>query len=197
MRLKPLVLFGTAVAGAAGLLAGSQTWVSFALDGPSPTETVTGHDVNAALTPIFIAMIAAALALTIAGPVFRRILGALVALLGAGATALTIGVLANPLAALAGRITELTGISGDRSTAAVSALEVAFWGYLSAAAGVAAVVLGLVILVTSGRWAAAGRKYDGAEAPKRSGGAPDRISDWDALSEGGDPTDSDEPNPSA
>lgn len=195
MRVKSIALFGAVVAGAAGLLAGSQTWVSFMLDGTHSLETVTGHDVNAALTPVFIAIMAAALALTIAGPVFRRVLGVLVTLLGAGAVALSMVVLANPLAALAGKITELTGISGSSNTSVVTWSSVSGWGYLSVVAGVLALVIGLVVLVTAGRWAAAGRKYAapaaGGQTAGASGGAPDRISDWDALSDGGDPTDID------
>uniref|UniRef100_UPI003A8A6196 Trp biosynthesis-associated membrane protein n=1 Tax=Leucobacter sp. BZR 635 TaxID=3378705 RepID=UPI003A8A6196 len=53
-----------------------------------------------------------------------------------------------------------------------------------------------VVLIFGGRWKAAGRKYEsgGAQAKQRSATAPtdDRISDWDALSDGGDPTDFDE-----
>ncbi|GAB2559219.1 Trp biosynthesis-associated membrane protein [Leucobacter ruminantium] len=191
MRIKPVALGGIAIAGAAGLLAGSQTWISFMLEGTHSLETVTGHDVNAALSPVSIAIVAAALALTIAGPVFRRVLGALVALLGVGAAALSIGVLANPVAALSGRVTELTGITGANGGAAVTWHQTAVWAYVSVAAGALALVLGATVVVTAARWTAGGRKYDAAARAETAGGGPDRISDWDALSEGGDPTASD------
>ena len=96
MRAKLLSLGGIAVAGGVGLMAGAQPWVSFMLDGTHELVPVTGHEVNPALSPVAIALVAAALALTIAGPVFRRVLGGLVVLLGAGLVALTAGVIAKP-----------------------------------------------------------------------------------------------------
>lgn len=190
MRAKPLTLGGVALAGAAALIAGSQTWVSFMLDGTHSVETVTGHAANAALTPVAVALIAAALALTIAGRVFRRVLGALVALLGAGLAALSGGVIADPLGAAGTRITELTGIAGGAAGSEVLWSDVSAWGWVSALAGALAVLLGMVVLLLSGRWGAAGRKYDASpKVREASTGAPDRILDWDSLSEGTDPSD--------
>ena len=189
MRPKPLTIAGVALTGALGLLAGSQTWISFMLDGTHSLETVGGHDVNSAVSPIAIAIVAAALALTIAGPVFRRVLGVLVALLGGGLAALTISVLAQPLDAISGTITELTGISGSATTSLVVWSQVSAWVWVCVVAGVLAAALGIVVAVFGGRWASGGRKYDAA--PRSGGadsGAPDRISDWDALSQGDDPS---------
>ncbi|MBL3700144.1 Trp biosynthesis-associated membrane protein [Leucobacter luti] len=188
MRAKLLSLGGVAIAGGGALLAGAQPWVSFMLDGTHEVVAVTGHEINAALSPVAIALVAAALALTIAGPVFRRVLGALVALLGAGLIALSVDIVTAPLSAVSGRITEITGIVGGASTSMVVWSQLSVWAWVSIAAGAVAVLLGLVVLVFGGRWAAGGRKYDttGATAP-RSGGT-DRISDWDALSDGDDPT---------
>jgi uncharacterized membrane protein (TIGR02234 family) len=190
MRAKLAVLSGVALSGAAALMAGSQTWVSFMLDGTHTVETVTGNAANAALAPVSVALIAAALALTIAGRVFRRVLGALVALLGAGLVALTGGVLADPLGAAGGRITELTGIAGGAAGSAVLWSDTSVWGWVCVLAGVLAVVLGAIVLLFSGRWGSAGRKYDSAPTVAgTAGGAPDRISDWDSLSDGTDPSD--------
>ncbi|WP_240422904.1 Trp biosynthesis-associated membrane protein [Leucobacter sp. wl10] len=184
-----MTLFGIALSGAAALLAGSQTWISFTLAGTEKVETVTGHEANAALSPISIAMFAAALALTIAGPVFRRVLGLLVALLGAGLVALTSGVIAAPVAAVSSRITELTGIAGEAAGASVAWSSVSAWAWVSVAAGVAAILLGAIVLLFSGRWRSAGRKYDSdRRAPGGDGAEPDRISEWDSLSRGEDPS---------
>jgi hypothetical protein len=61
---------------------------------------------------------------------------------------------------------------------------------VSVLAGVLAVVLGAIVLLFSGRWGSAGRKYDSAPTVAgTAGGAPDRISDWDSLSDGTDPSD--------
>ena len=188
MSPKLLSLGGIAIVGGAGLLAGAQTWVSFMLDGTHDIEPVTGHALNPALSPVAIAIVAAALALTIAGPVFRRVLGVLVALLGAGLVALTLNVVQAPLAAVSGRITEITGIAGGASTTMVVWSQVSAWVWVSLAAGLLAALLGVLVVLTGGRWATGGRKYDSGAATKSRGGAPDRISDWDALSDGDDPT---------
>ncbi|GAA1614045.1 Trp biosynthesis-associated membrane protein [Leucobacter chromiireducens] len=188
MSPKLLSLSGIAIVGGAGLLAGAQAWVSFMLDGTHDIEKVTGHALNPALSPVAIAIVAAALALTIAGPIFRRVLGVLVALLGVGLAALTINVLQAPLSAVSGRITELTGIAGGASTTMVVWSQVSVWAWVSLAAGVLAALLGVLVAITGGRWVTGGRKYDAGSAAKSRGGAPDRISDWDALSDGDDPT---------
>ncbi|QIK64489.1 Trp biosynthesis-associated membrane protein [Leucobacter viscericola] len=189
MRAKPLILLGIAATGAASLLAGSQTWVSFMLEGVHKVETVPGQDINPALTPLALALVAAALALTIAGTVFRRVLGVLVALLGAGSAALTWSALASPLSAISGKVTELTGITGSASASAIVWSEVSPWGYVTLVLGIVAALLGIAVVVWGGRWGTAGRKYDAErkrQDPKSEG--PDRISDWDSLSEGDDPT---------
>lgn len=189
MRAKLLSLGGIAVAGGVGLMAGAQPWVSFMLDGTHELVPVTGHEINAALSPVAIALVAAALALTIAGPVFRRVLGGLVTLLGAGLVALTAGVIAAPLTAVTSTVTELTGISGTAATAAVVWSQLSVWAWVSVVAGAVAALIGLLIVLFGGRWATGGRKYDtGAAAKKRADGGTDRISDWDALSDGDDPT---------
>ena len=186
MRAKLLSLLGVAIVGGVALLAGSQTWVSFMLDGEHSVHTASGHDVNPALSPIAIAIVAAALALTIAGPVFRRVLGVLVALLGAGSVALTVGVVSAPLAAVSGKITEMTGLTGGADSVVWS--EVSVWPWVTLLAGAFAVMFGILILITAGKWAQGGRKYDSSAPASKEAGKPDRISDWDALSDGDDPT---------
>lgn len=197
MKSKPLLLLGVAAAGGLVLFAGSQTWVSFMLAGSHAAEAVTGHSINAALSPIAIAIVAAALTLTIAGKAFRRVLGGIVALLGVGAAVLAGSALASPLAAVGGRITELTGIAGGADANDVVWHQVSPWAWAVAGAGIGAALLGAVVAVVSGGWGMAGRKYEAAaagQADRRgrddTGADPsaDRISDWDALSEGDDPS---------
>lgn len=189
MRAKPLILLGIAATGAASLLAGSQTWVSFMLEGIHSAEVVPGQDINPALTPLALALVAAALALTIAGAVFRRVLGVLVALLGFGTAALTWSALASPLSAVSGKVTELTGISGNASESAIVWSQVSPWAYVNLVLGIVAVLLGIAVVIWGGRWVSAGRKYDAeTQANAAHSDAPDRISDWDAMTAGDDPT---------
>lgn len=189
MRTKPLILLGIAASGAVSLLAGSQTWVSFMLEGIHSTEVVPGQDINPALTPLALALVAAALALTIAGTVFRRVLGVLVALLGLATAALTWSALATPLGAVSGKVTELTGISGNGSESAIVWSQVSPWAYATLMLGIVATLLGVAVVVWGGRWVSAGRKYDAEAQPGTAqSDEPDRISDWDAMTAGDDPT---------
>lgn len=191
MRSKLLLLGGIVLAGALALLGGSQTWITFLLDGSHSVETITGHGSNPALSPIAIALIAAALALTIAGPVFRRVLGLLVVLLGGGVIALASGVLVAPLAVASGRITELTGLIGAADANEVLWVQISGWIWVTVIAGIAAVLLGVGVTLFSGGWATAGKKYESAGAAGSAGTtaiASDRISEWDALSQGEDPS---------
>ena len=91
MRSKLWLLAGVAVSGAVALYGATQVWVTLLLaDGAAAFDRleVTGQQLNQSLSPIALAALAAALALTIAGPAFRRVLGVLVALLGAGVAAI-------------------------------------------------------------------------------------------------------------
>lgn len=195
MRAKPLTLGIIALAGAVALGAGSQPWISIALD-DGTSQTPTGYEINAALSPIAIALVAAALALSIAGPVFRRVLGVLVAGLGAGATALALTAASDPVSAMTARVTELTGLAGHAGLASVLEYSLTPWSFVTAGAGVLAACAGLFVIFVSGKWATAGRKYEASPAkdPARS---RDRISDWDSLSDGEDPTEAEPDAPSA
>ncbi|MHA3684594.1 Trp biosynthesis-associated membrane protein [Leucobacter sp. HY1910] len=186
MRAKPLTLGVIAIAGAVALGAGSQPWIEIALEGGA-AETPSGYDLNAALSPVAIAVVAAALALSIAGPVFRRVLGVLVAGLGAGITALSVTAASDPVQAMTARVTELTGLAGHAGLASVLDYSLTPWSFVTAGAGVLAACAGIVVIFVSGRWAVAGRKYEASPA-KDPEASRDRISDWDSLSEGEDPT---------
>lgn len=188
VRGKTLLLGGIAVAGALVLLGGSRDWITFLLQGSHSVEAITGHQVNAALSPIAIAIVVAALALTIAGAVFRRVLGILVALLGGGGIAIASGAVVAPLASAAGRVTELTGIVQGPGDAELVWVQVSAWAWVTIVAGVAAMLFGLAVTLFSGSWGAAGRRYGSQAESAKAEQRGDRISDWDALSQGEDPS---------
>ncbi len=188
------LLAGIALGAVLAVIGATQTWVTLTLrEGAAAVDqlVVTGHDLNASLSPLAIAVLAAALALTIAGRVFRWVLGALVALLGAGIVAVSYGVLAQPVTAASGRIAEITAISGDAQLDLITASEVTSWPWVTVAAGAALVLLGVLVLVLGGRWRRAGRKYESGAArtaAARGNEEHDRISDWEMLSGGEDPS---------
>ena len=192
MRSKLWLLAGIALAGALALYGATQVWVALSLaSGAAASERleVTGQQLNQSLSPIAIAALASALALTIAGPAFRRLLGALVVLLGAGISAIAISVLRDPQSAATGRLAEATGLAGSAQADLVTAVDVSLFAVSTLAAGLALAVLGLLVLLLAGRWRSAGRKYDtDAARSSSSGGEPDRISDWEAMNDGQDPS---------
>ncbi len=196
--LSKLPLLGAvALSGGLALVAATQPWATIVLvEGAAAAGAlqVSGQDLNASLSPVAIAALAAALALTIAGKIFRRVLGILVAALGAGAIAVAVGVLADPVGAAAGRIAEITAISGADQLALVQSSALSVWPLVTAIAGGALIVFGLLVVILSGRWGTAGRKYESrtdVDVAERAATEPDRISDWERQSDGEDPSEVD------
>ncbi len=192
MRSKLWLVCGVAVAGGLALYGATQVWVTLSLAAGAAASgwlEVTGQQVNQSLSPVAIAALAAALALTIAGRVFRRLLGVLVLLLGAGIAAIAVSVVRDPGAAVAGRLAEATGLEGPSQTDLVTSLMVSPLVAVTVAAGAALVLLGLLILFLGGRWRTGGRRYEADSGRARVvADEPDRISDWEALNDGDDPT---------
>lgn len=192
---KSLVLLAVVLAAVVALLSSVQTWVDIKFfSGVASVESLatTGQDLSPALTLIALAGLASALVLTIAGPVFRRIIGVLIVLLGAGLTAIAVLTLANPLGGARGSIETVTGISGEAQYGLVRATVVTAWPTIAALCGFVLVVAGLWVVIFGARWKSGGRKYESGEntgrSAQRESGRSDRISDWDALSDGDDPT---------
>ena len=194
-RSKSILLLGIGLAAVVALAATTQPWVTLTLaEGASAADSlsVTGQQTNPSLSPVAIAVLASALALTIAGPVLRRIMGALVALLGVGISAMAIAPLADPLAAAAGSLAEVTGIAGTAQADLVVAVSQSPFIPLTLGAGIALILLGILVIVFAGRWRSAGRRYQSSadRASEGRAGAQDRISEWDEMSQGIDPTSS-------
>lgn len=180
-----LMLAGVALNGL--IFAGwTQQWLSVELQS-GPVLRVDGDVAAPAVSTLALTGLALIGALAIAGPVFRVVLGALQALLGA-----TIGLsaglaIAGPVAASSAAVTKATGIAGDSSVAAlVASAGVGAWPYLTLAAAALLVVLGVLTVAWARRWPASSRKYSAVRTEAVASG--DAILDWDALSSGDDPT---------
>nr|WP_243752162.1 Trp biosynthesis-associated membrane protein [Leucobacter weissii] len=191
------MLLAIALAAALALAAATQPWVVVSFtEGSAAFDwlELTGQQLNPSLSPIALAGLAAALALTIAGPVFRRVLGALVLLLGAGLAALGVFSLIDPRGGVSWSVSEVTGITGDAQYGVIRDVTATSWPSAAVAAGAVIALLGVAVLLLGGRWKAGGRRFRSDERPPapESGREPDRISDWDALSGGDDPTRSQE-----
>jgi uncharacterized membrane protein (TIGR02234 family) len=191
-RLKLVtVLVGVLLAGV-GLLTWTQPWFRVVVESPQSGQldlTVAGSPVSA----LSLAALALVGALTIAGRVFRVVLGLLQVALGAS-VALTAGTaLADPVRASGSAVTDATGVDGQDSLRALVASTAATpWPWVALVVGVLAALLGVAIVVTSGAWPQAGRKYTATRLVPADP-TSDPSATWDSLSVGDDPTDPDEP----
>ena len=175
-----LVLAGLALGGLV-LLTWTRNWVTVRLVDQSEL-VVPGQAAAPVLSTLGIAVLALSAALTIAGPVLRRVLGAVQVLIGLATVFAAIAVLADPIGASTSTITAATAVAGPESVAAlVSSAATELWPSLAGIAGVLLVVVGAAVLITAGRWSPATRKYESDRGIDTSSAGA-----WDALSEGSD-----------
>ncbi|WP_213814724.1 Trp biosynthesis-associated membrane protein [Glaciihabitans sp. dw_435] len=188
LRLRTILLI--IVLGALTLLATTQKW--WTIHVPTKALDVVGTAAAPALAALALSSFALAAALTIAGPVFRIILGVLEIVLGATALFSSLTSISSPADASSSLITASTGVAGDKSVAAlVESVDFTWWPWLAIVSAVLTILVGLFILVSFRRWPMASRKYQAVRLDDPS--APrDSVGDWDALSGGDDPT-SDQP----
>jgi len=192
-RLRAVLLGATALLAALVLLAWSQPWFSLTLapgTGDGAALVVRGDAAASGLVPLALTTLALVAALALAGPVFRVVLGVLEALVGACIVAVTVVSLSDPIAASASAVTELTGVSGHDSVVdLVDEVAVTPWPVVAIVLGAAVVLVGGFVVATASRWPVSGRKYNRTRAEPVDEAAPaDPIAEWDALSDGDDPT---------
>lgn len=192
---KVLLLAVLALSGLLALLIGMQAWIDVAfLPGVATVEqlTVTGQQASGTLTLVALAVLASVLVLTIAGLIFRRVLGVLIVLLGSGLVVIGIRALQVPAESARAQIEAVSGIGGAGQSELISAITVSAWPIVAAALGVVIALAGVCIVAVSGGWKSGGQKYEasgtGTTPKKNSDAEPDRISDWESLSDGDDPT---------
>ncbi|NRD25982.1 Trp biosynthesis-associated membrane protein [Frigoribacterium sp. VKM Ac-2836] len=191
-RLKlTTILTGIVLAGL-GLLSWTQDWFHVVVASPQGGELsldVAGDVAGAPLSALSLASLALFGALTIAGRVFRVVLGVLQVALGASVVLTTSTALADPVRASGSAVTTATGVDGtDSIRSIVSSVEPTAWPWLGLAAGVLAALLGIATVLLSGAWPRATRKYSATRLVVADPSA-DPAAAWDALSSGDDPTD--------
>ncbi len=188
-RERFIVVLGAVTAGAGAVLASTQTFATASVAGVRAPVVVAGQQVAPALAPLGIVALALALALTIAGPIARLVLGAVLVLLGAGIVVSTFPSLLDPAAGTLGAIRAASGVTDIGPL--VGARSGTGWPALGVIAGTVAALLGAVVLIRGRRWTTGGRRFR-AEAPTRISTNPigtNPIEEWDALTKGTDPTD--------
>lgn len=178
----------TVVLGIAGTLAGSAaTW--FAAPVPSVVAmddiAVTGSTASPVIGALVLVSAAAVLAQLLARGVVARAMGAVVALAGAGAAIAALMALGDRESIVQRAASAATGVptlAGD--------LETSAWPYVTVGGALVLLVGGALLTMVAPRSAAApGDRYTRKPANTRAPSASDSpIDDWDALSEGRDPS---------
>lgn len=182
-RLKLLVIVAAALFGGLILIAWTQQWFVLTLTS-GQSLPVAGQVAAPALSALGLASLALAAALSIAGRVFRVVLGVVEVLIGALVAASAIAALSDPVTASVATVTAAVGESGvDAVAALVASVSVGAWACLAVAFGALSALVGIAVLATTTRWPGQTRKYETGPAD-----AATPAGTWDALSEGRDPT---------
>ena len=192
-RARSLAVVGMLGVGAVSVISSTQTWIDVTLsDGAQQPLAVAGSDAIPVLTPLSLAVLALAAALSIVGPVMRYILAALaLAIAGIVGVATAQLLFTMPVSATAATVAEATGISGgDAAADLVASMVLTPWPAVTLLAQILLAAAAAFTLVTARRWqGSAGRKYrTAAEAPADGSRPHDAIDSWDDLSRGDDPT---------
>jgi hypothetical protein len=186
-RLKSLAILAGLAISAVLLLTWTQVWVVLELTDGARLEA-SGEVASPAIAALGLAGLAAAAALSLAGPVFRRILGVLQVAVAGTAVIATIPAISDPIGASAAVVTDATGVSGAESVSAlVSSAMLTAWPFVALIAGILGTALGVFIVVSASRWPQSGRKYQSIRLQDADDNSA--VDDWDALSDGQDPTD--------
>lgn len=165
----------------------TQPWFTLQLTDGSAI-LVAGDVAAPALTALALSGLALAGALTIAGVLFRVVLGVLQILLGGLVITSAALAIADPVSAGAAAITATTGVAGVESLAGlVASVVMSALPATALGTGVALVVVGGLTVVFARRWPTASRRFSAGQS---NTGGPERsaIGDWDALTGGEDPT---------
>ncbi len=198
-RVKSTTLLAIVAVSALTLLAWTQSWFTVALSGADTSKTsiaVAGSVAAPALSALSLAGLALAAALAISGPALRMLFGVLELAIGAGVVVSSLVAIGSPVAASASAVTRVTGLSGSASVAhLVTSVSQSAWPWVAVVFGVIAAALGTVVLLTARRWPGSAGRYQSVrsgesrgESPAEGTKSPDRVSDWDELSGGSDPT---------
>ena len=189
-RLKASLLISGVVLAGLALLAWTQPWVAIDLS-DGRTLVVSGDRAAGAVSALALTCLVLNGALSIASHIFRLVLGALEALIGATLVLVSSLALGSPVTASAAALSEATGVSGNDSLGTlVASVSVTGWPWVSVAAGALLVALGVAVLASAARWPGSGRKYGAVRMQTLDGVTADasNIDAWDALSRGDDPT---------
>lgn len=189
-RIKSLVIVIGLALSVLALICWTQPWFTLSLSGDSfaaHTITVQGDQAAPGLPALTLAGLALIAALTLAGNVFRRVLGVLEVLIGASIVLAAVVALSDPVTASAKLVTKATGVSGEVSvTSLVTSVGQTPWPWIAAILGGLIAILGITLLAIGRRWPDSSRRFQASVPPDDT--AQGTATDWDSLTGGSDPT---------
>ena len=201
-RELTVAVLGCALGGALALSAGSQLWLDVTITRQPPlppaTQALTGSQVAALVPACGLLLLAAAVAVIAVRGLGRTAVGLLVAVAGGVLAWSGLRALTGGLAAAAADVSDVIGLGDARLTSSV----VATWPALTVAAGLLAVLAGLLVMLRGPHWPGMGRRYERTGTPAAGAAAgtqrahrtrPETAEDrhqaaWKALDRGEDPT---------
>jgi uncharacterized membrane protein (TIGR02234 family) len=194
-KLRLYTILAIGLVAALTLLTTTQTWWTLHL--ATRSLAIAGTVAGPALAALSLCTLVLAAALALAGPVFRLILGLLQLLLAFTIVFTTILSLANPDQPSESAVQTATGIAGSSSIDhLIRSVTLTPWGFVAVVLGFVAFLLGIWLLLSFRVWPAASRRYQAVRF-QPADGPRDAVIDWDALSDGTDPTAEAGPQPPA
>lgn len=190
----------------ATLLTTTQTWVVVQLDDSASIVdeiALAGNTLTPLAAALSLAGIAGVAALSIANRTLRFVILAVEVIASIGIVWSVLIVAANPLAAAVPHLAEATGLTGIATFEQhLDALQLRVWVMNTALLGILMLLVTFFALLTCAGWGNTKSRYQrkntalneqsphSMEAESSSKvGSLDRIDDWDAISEGKDPSD--------
>jgi uncharacterized membrane protein (TIGR02234 family) len=164
------------------LVAAGRAWVSVRGAGTGGMVVPTGGDLSPVLTPLALAGLAGVVAVPATKGIGRRMVGALLAVCGAGA-----GLGAWRAAGGGGVLTWLRERNVLHVTGAIQWDAVAAWPVVCGLGAALMMAGGVATVVRGGAWAGMSDRYDRGTPQPRPQITDDRAM-WDALDRGDDPT---------
>ncbi len=149
------------------------------------TVEVTGSQAAPAVLAAAVAILAAVAAVGLVGRAGRWVVAVVVVACGLLVAAASLGVTADPVAAVTPVVAAKTGVGTPAGPVVTSV-----WPWVAVGVGVLDAVAGVWFVRVSRAWSGPSRRHEsapvGTAAP--SAAEPDERSDWDALSRGDDPS---------
>jgi hypothetical protein len=176
-------LAALASGGVLALAVAQAPWVSATGVGVGYATSFSGSDLAPAVVACALVAIAGAVGVLATRGLARRLVGALLALVGLVLVAGPVQVLADPAGAAQHPLALVTG----GAAALPRSASVAWWWCVLAAVGGAAVLAGAALTVVRGsRWPVMAARYDAPVAGRRAGTTGPDV--WTLLDRGEDPT---------